>query len=302
MSAERPRYSSHNPSRNRQCNQSRTPRNQFATAIEVPRGAIVEMLVERGFHVFAINPKQLDRFRDRHTVAGAKDDRRDAFVLADSLRTDRPSFRQVQVEEPHLLMLRELSRTEKLCSPSSDVRRTNCVISCIAFTHRCSSCVLRPDEPWLWDLLELAPTPVHAACLTEAHVSGVLKTHRICRVSAVDVLALIHARRYQWRQGRLKPPVPIVPCYCVHPGACRPAADVCTPDREPAEHARYGRGSHRKPVRRAIIRSLLESVGRLRPGCLPKRPGRWPSAITRCYELKAAWRLSRSKAGNAVRW
>jgi hypothetical protein len=37
---------------------------------------------------FSINPKQLDRFRDRHTVAGAKDDQRDAFVLADSLRTD----------------------------------------------------------------------------------------------------------------------------------------------------------------------------------------------------------------------
>ena len=59
-----------------------------SVAIEVPRGAIVEGLMERGFHVFAINPKQLDRFRDRHSVAGAKDDRRDAFVLADSLRTD----------------------------------------------------------------------------------------------------------------------------------------------------------------------------------------------------------------------
>jgi Transposase len=78
--------------------------HRVAVAIEVPRGAVVEMLVERGFHVFAINPKQLDRFRDRHTVAGAKDDRRDAFVLADSLCTDRPSFRQVQVEAPHLLM------------------------------------------------------------------------------------------------------------------------------------------------------------------------------------------------------
>jgi hypothetical protein len=55
--------------------------HRVAVAIEVPRGAIVELLVERGFHVFAINPKQLDRFRDRHTVAGAKDDRRDAFVL-----------------------------------------------------------------------------------------------------------------------------------------------------------------------------------------------------------------------------
>jgi len=31
-------------------------------------------LVERGFHVYAINPKQLDRFRDRHSVPGAKDD------------------------------------------------------------------------------------------------------------------------------------------------------------------------------------------------------------------------------------
>jgi hypothetical protein len=58
----------------------------------------VETLVERGFHVGGLNPKQLDRFRDRHTVAGAKDDRRDAFVLGVSLRTDRPAFRRVRLE------------------------------------------------------------------------------------------------------------------------------------------------------------------------------------------------------------
>jgi transposase len=63
-----------------------------AVAIEVPCGAVVDLLVERGFPVYALNPKQLDRFRDRHTVAGAKDDRRDALVLADSLRTDLKSF------------------------------------------------------------------------------------------------------------------------------------------------------------------------------------------------------------------
>ena len=62
--------------------------HRVAVAIEVPRGAIVELLVERGFHVFAINPKQLDRFRDRHTVAGAKDDRRDCFRLS-GFFTDR---------------------------------------------------------------------------------------------------------------------------------------------------------------------------------------------------------------------
>ena len=57
----------------------------LAAAIEIPRGAIVETLLEHGFTVFSINPKQLDRFRDRYSPAGAKDDRRDAFVLADAL-------------------------------------------------------------------------------------------------------------------------------------------------------------------------------------------------------------------------
>jgi hypothetical protein len=65
---------------------------RIAVAIEVPRGAIVDTLLEKDIAVFAINPKQLDRFRDRHSVAGAKDDRRDALVLADSLRTTSQHF------------------------------------------------------------------------------------------------------------------------------------------------------------------------------------------------------------------
>jgi Transposase/Transposase IS116/IS110/IS902 family len=43
-------------------------------AIETPHGPIVEALLERSFNVYSINPKQLDRFRDRFTVSGAKDD------------------------------------------------------------------------------------------------------------------------------------------------------------------------------------------------------------------------------------
>src|ERR1051326_3782452 len=45
-------------------------------AIEVPRGPIVEAFLERSYAVFGINPKQLDRFRDRHSAAGATDDSR----------------------------------------------------------------------------------------------------------------------------------------------------------------------------------------------------------------------------------
>jgi hypothetical protein len=44
----------------------------IGVAIEMTQGPVVEALLERGFCVYGINPKQLDRFRDRVTVAGAK--------------------------------------------------------------------------------------------------------------------------------------------------------------------------------------------------------------------------------------
>src|SRR6266404_1949944 len=45
----------------------------IGVAIEMTQGPVVEALLERGFCVYGINPKQPDRFRDRFTVAGAKD-------------------------------------------------------------------------------------------------------------------------------------------------------------------------------------------------------------------------------------
>ena len=42
---------------------------------EVPHGPVVESPMDRRFAVSPINPKQLDRFRDRFSPAGAKDDR-----------------------------------------------------------------------------------------------------------------------------------------------------------------------------------------------------------------------------------
>ena len=79
-------------------------------AIETPHGPVVETLLERGFNVYSINPKQLDRFRDRFTVAGAKDDRRDADVLGSSLRTDPRAFRRLTPADPEIVELREVSR------------------------------------------------------------------------------------------------------------------------------------------------------------------------------------------------
>jgi hypothetical protein len=49
------------------------------------------------------------------------------------------------------------------------------------------------DEPWLWDLIDLAPTPAHAALLSEEQVQRVLKAHRIRRIKAYAVLTCLQA-------------------------------------------------------------------------------------------------------------
>lgn len=164
---------------------------QVAVAIAVPRGAIVAGLLERGFHVFAINPKQLDRFWDRHSVAGAKDDRRDAFVLADSVQTDQPSFRRLQFDDPQLLRLRELSRAEETLL--EDFRRSANRLreQLYRFYPQMLQLCSAADKPWLWDLIALAPTPAHAALLSEEQVQRVLKAHRIRQVTAKEALACL---------------------------------------------------------------------------------------------------------------
>ena len=84
-----------------------------AVAIEVSHGAVVDTMTEREFAVFAINPKQLDRFWDRFIVAGAKDDRRDALILASSLRIEPRCFRRLRDVEPAIVELREWSCGER---------------------------------------------------------------------------------------------------------------------------------------------------------------------------------------------
>ena len=165
--------------------------DRVAVAIEIPRGALVESLVERGFHVYAINPKQLDRFRDRHTVAGAKDDRKDAFVLADSVRTDRPCFRRVDMDDPLIIQLREASRAEDDLREELN-RLTNRVREQV---HRYYPQLLRlcpaADEPWFWSLLEIAPTPAAGAKLPPKRVEALLRKHRIRRIKSEDVISTL---------------------------------------------------------------------------------------------------------------
>ena len=165
----------------------------IAVAIEVPRGAIVETLLEKGITVFSINPKQLDRFRDRHTVSGAKDDRRDAFVLADSLRTDMPAFRRVRLGDPLLVELRELSRVYDELKADRNALGNRLREQLQRYFPEILAIDSIYDGCWLWELLETAPTPELAKRLSLAKIRSLLGRHRIRRVTPEQVREALSA-------------------------------------------------------------------------------------------------------------
>lgn len=72
-----------------------TEPGQVLIGIEIDRGPWVGALVAAGYSVLAINPRQVARYRERHSMSGAKSDAGDAHVLADMVRTDRHQLRRV---------------------------------------------------------------------------------------------------------------------------------------------------------------------------------------------------------------
>ena len=162
-----------------------------AVAIEVPHGPVVDALLDRGFAVHAINPKQLERLRDRVSLAGAKDDRRDARVAAGGLRTDPHLFRPVAAGDPAVIVLREWSRlAEEL--QQERVRLSNRIRQQL---WRSYPQLLEVSDDvtakWVLDLWTLAPTPAKAARLRKATLARLLQEHRIRRVDAEQVLGLL---------------------------------------------------------------------------------------------------------------
>ena len=162
---------------------------EIHVAIETPHGPIVEALLERGFNVYSVNPKQLDRFRDRFTVSGAKDDSRDADVLADSLRTDMRAFRKLSVADPLIVELREWSRIDEELKVEH-VRLTNRLKHQL-WRYYPQMLELADDvgANWFLDLFEAVPTPEKAANVREKTVARILKNHRVRRFDASHVLA-----------------------------------------------------------------------------------------------------------------
>lgn len=173
----------------------------IAVALETPRGVLVDTLLEHGFAVFAINPKQVDRFRDRFSVAGAKDDPRDARVLADALRTDGRAFRRVQADDPRIIGLREQCRIAEELQDTA--LRLASRLREQLYRVNAAWLDLSPaaDDPWVWELLRDAAHPDQWPRLSRSRIARVLKQSRIRRVTADDVRTALQQRRLSAAPG-----------------------------------------------------------------------------------------------------
>ena len=82
-------------------------------AIERGDGPVVEELLAAGLAVFVVPSRQIKGLRTRYGSAGNKDDRFDAYVLADTLRTDGHRWKPLRPDTGPTRALRALCRSRK---------------------------------------------------------------------------------------------------------------------------------------------------------------------------------------------
>jgi transposase len=143
--------------------------------IETDRGPWVQALIAAGYAVFAINPMQVARYRERHSTSGAKSDAGDAHVLAEIMRLDREHHRPVAGDSADAEAVKLLARTHQ----SMIWDRTRQVLRLRSALREFFPAALEAfDDLIAADTLELlgrAPDPDRAARLSRSQLAAALR-------------------------------------------------------------------------------------------------------------------------------
>lgn len=163
---------------------------EIAVAIESGAPLVVDQLLEAGYRLYPINPKQSDRYRDRHTAAGSKDDRLDAFVLADALRTDHARLRVLEPdsERTEEIRLRDRSRSRLIALRTALSNQLRAVLAryfpVLLELHRAM------DDSFLLALLQACPDAETARAAREARLRRLLEQHSVRKLQSATLLEL----------------------------------------------------------------------------------------------------------------
>ncbi|HRR96789.1 MAG TPA: IS110 family transposase [Candidatus Ratteibacteria bacterium] len=146
-------------------------------AVEKPSGLLVSAILDRGFTLYPINPKAVDRYRDRFKVSGKKDDFFDARVLANILRTDRHIHKPLIPDSPVCRNLKILTRQYESLSRLKR-RVMNQIISTLKDYYPVALELFgKIDQPITIDFLKRFPTAEKFSKLTISQIKNFLKKH-----------------------------------------------------------------------------------------------------------------------------
>ena len=230
--------------------------------IETDRGLWVQALIAAGYRVFAINPLQVARYRERHTVSGAKSDTADAHTLADMVRTDAHQLRPVAGDTPAAEAVKVVARAHKTLIWER-VRQAQRLRH--ALRDYFPAALVAFDDLTAADTLALlakAPDPATAARLTTTQITAALRRARR-RNLAERAAAIQTALRFP----QLHQPDVVATAYAAAVRA-QVAILATSPSRSPPCMPR----SRRTSARTTTPRSSPPSPGSARssaPGCSP---------------------------------
>lgn len=144
--------------------------------IETDRGGWVHALVATGYTVYAINPKQAARYRERFTTSGAKSDPGDAHVLAEIVRKDREHHRVVAGDSERAEVVKTVARTHQTMIWTRQ-RQSNQLRSMLrefypAALEAFGESLAGRDA---LAVLAIAPTPTAGRTLSRSRLVGVLR-------------------------------------------------------------------------------------------------------------------------------
>lgn len=160
-----------------------------AVAIELNEGLLLDWLLHQGYGVFGINPKSAERARERYTPAGLKDDERDAWALAEFLRTSHPHLRPLRPDsEPTMTLIAWVRLREDLVQErTTHLQRLRSHL--VQWNPHFLRAISDLNASWTLDLLEQTPTADEFAQLKWSKIKKFAKGRRMRSVTQDRVLS-----------------------------------------------------------------------------------------------------------------
>src|SRR4051794_21102151 len=146
--------------------------------IETDRGPWVAALVAAGYRVFAINPRQVARARERHGTSGAKSDAGDAHTLADLVRTDAHQLRPIAGDSPLVEGIKVIARAHQNLIWDRHRQMLRLRGSLREFFPAALAAWPDLTAPDALELLAAAPDPERAAGLSRSKIAAALRRAR----------------------------------------------------------------------------------------------------------------------------